>query len=344
MAKCPSCGMANDPGVMFCHGCNGQMERRRLDQIERLAHEAQCPTCDYYNATEADRCQRCGHELRAGRGVLVRDGAGRTTLVREVPLGPAVKFLLGAGLGVILLVAFLMTIDLLGGSDPVGDRRTPLLAGFWVFSLAFLGMEWEQGPIYRLKTALVIFLALLAADVGLGAPPLVFWGVAQDDVLVVALLGVLLHGELFLLYGRVTGAFMTALMTFLGLYCSISPIVTLFAGGGLVACLSLNLNLVDLEGAPLLLGPAFLTFHVFLPYVALAMAGSAMGAYARSMERVDGTKSIARFLNRRKDEARGELLNLFIVGIMLFIGFHELGRLGIPNVASLVGLAWERMF
>ena len=119
-------------------------------------------------------------------------------------------------------------------------------------------------------------------------------------------------------------------MALIGLYSSISPIVVLLRGGGFLA--SLQYEMAFSSNGAFFLKPAFVCFHVFLPYCFILMMGSTLAAFLKSMEKVDGTRSIDRFLNRRKEEARGELLNLFIIGIMIHLGLMGMHQLGEANL------------
>ncbi len=346
MKGCKKCGYVNDPGVLFCHQCGLQQETHTREEIERLKHSAQCPNCDYYNPIENETCARCNYSLRSTSGIMVKDQSGRVSLVRSVKLGPVGKAFAWLGILFIVIMVCLMTGATLGDTGNIAkfmmDQRGQLLLAFWVLFVLFLAFEWSSGLVYRLKTALVLVIALLAVDVHLGDPSLRVLSWSLDKLLLFALLGVLTFGVLYIIRRRIIGSIFSTLMAFLGLYCAVAPIVTYFNGGGFTASVTCLPNYAG--PIPPYLGPSFLTYHLFLPFCFLQMMGATLRAFLRSMEKVDGTKSIARFLNRRKEEARGELLNLFIVGIMLHLGFLFMRQLGEPNIVSLLQRGWQLIF
>ena len=346
MKGCKRCGYINDPGVLFCHECGLQQEQHSAEEIERLKHSAQCPNCDYYNPIENESCARCDYSLRSKSGVMIRDAQGRVSLVRTVKIGPIGKALAWLTIFLIIISALMMTGATLGDTGNIGkflmDQRGQMLGFFWILLVLFFAFEWSSGLIYRLKTALVLMLALLATSVHLGEPTLRLLQWKLDKLVLFALLGVLTFGILYIVRRRILGSIISTLIAFLGLYCAVAPIVTFFNGGGFLASITCVPNFAG--PIPSYVGPTFLTYHLFLPYCFLQMMGATMRAFLRSMERVDGTKSIARFLNRRKEEARGELLNLFIVGIMLHLGFLVMRQLGEPNIVSLLERGWQVIF
>jgi len=340
---CKACGYGNDPGVLFCHQCGAQLERHSRESIERQKHAAQCPTCDYYNPIESQNCNRCGADLRAQSGVMVRNHEGRVSLVRLAKLGPVGQAFAWAGFLALLAALLAMTLAALSDTGNLGafvvDVRGQLLATSWILVVLFVAVEWQTGPVYRLKTMLVIVLALLAASMHSGGSDLRILAWSLDRLLAVSLFGVLLFTVLYTVRDRVEGSLFAVFTAFLGLYCSVAPIDVVFDGGGFTAAVTYRAPFI--VGLPFVVGPAFLTFHLFLPIVFLHMMGNTLRSYLRSMERVDGTKSIVRFLNRRKEEARGELLNLFIVGIQLHLGFIIMQQQGAPNLVGLILRGWE---
>jgi ribosomal protein L40E len=344
--QCPKCECRNDAGALFCQECGAHLQRISHKDIERMPHQALCNRCDYYNPIEADVCGRCGHQLRADRGVMVKGQDGRATLVRENPLPPVVKGLAWVMFVVVLALLAFMTFAIaeVGGIGGVLEGfRGRMALCCWCALFLFLGGEWRtSGILYRTKTALVLFLLFMAAQLNAGPPPLALWGVGEGQVQLAALLGVLIFCELYIVHGGTPPGMLSTAMAFLGLYVSISPILTLLAGGGLVESVSGNQNLV--RDVPAALGSSFLGFHVFLPFCFLAMVFSTVRSYEQSMLKVSGTQTLMRFLRRRKEEARGHLLNLFIVGTTLYVGFETMDQCGVRNALTMAGALWGRYF
>lgn len=346
MITCSKCGCLNEDDVVFCIECFQQVKVHSKKEIARLEQTSLCPKCDYYNPIEETSCIKCGTSLRSGNFV-VKGSDGRESVIRDLNSGPlATTFL---WLSLLSVVSLFIAIGVYGSSQAQG------MAGFLgqpagkVFGLTvlvmvtILGLEWKSGLLYRAKLVTVFFVAFLAMGTFLGKSfytliKIGFWDF--NGLLLLSLLISLVFSIVFLVRVRLHGSILGPIMAFTGLYCTLAPVIFLFNHQGIV--LAMQRLPSQLSGVPFWLGPIFIAYHVFLPYTLFQTIGSGLKALLNSMEKVDGTKSIVRFLNRRKEEARGELLNIFVVAITLFTGFSVMLALRVPNIVSLVQVAIKR--
>jgi len=323
---------------MYCHQCAEPLDKYSPAEIEQLSHRASCPKCQHYNPVEGTSCIKCGFELHRDAGVMVRDVTGRLSIMRETSLSKSSLVFVRLALVFVLYGIAALTWKTIVGVAyietllfcPLGF----LFIGTWGLLVAFALYERRRGPTYQLKACFALFMVLfvgllfIASDlVSYGPGFLNFW-------LLYAFLAVLLYCELFIVWGRTRGDFSVVFISFLGLYASIAPLLTLFGGGGFLECVRVDPNLVrDLQW---FLGPSFIGFHVFLPYCFLLMLGRSIGSYQKSFKRVDGKTTIVyRFINRRKEAVRGVLFDLFAVGVLLYVGFYFMGRAEVPNVLTI---------
>jgi ribosomal protein L40E len=346
VVTCSKCGCVNEDDVVFCAECFQQVKIHSKNEIARLEKTSLCPKCDYYNPIEETSCVKCGTPLRKA-DFVVTGKDGRESVIRDLNSSPlATTFLWLSFLSVLSLfiaIAF-YGISQTKGMDGFIGQPSGKVFGLTILVMAtVLGLEWNSGILYRAKLVTVFFVAYLALGTFLGKSFYVFVKIGLWDfngLLLLGLLISLLFSIAFIVRVRLQGSVFGAFMAFTGLYCTLSPILCLFSHQGIV--LAMQRLPSQLYGVPFWLGPMFLAYHVFLPYTLLLMIGSGLKALLSSMEKVDGTKSIARFLNRRKEEARGELLNIFVVAITLFTGFSIMLTLRVPNILSLFEVAIKR--
>ena len=348
MVTCSKCGCLNEDAVVFCRECSQQIKVHSKAEISRMQQTSLCPNCDYYNPIEEVDCIKCGTSLRNADFVL-KGRDGRESVIRDTGSGAIVSSF--------MWIVFLFVFVLFWGTGISSSMSSGGIEAFLsvpagkVFGLTallmitILAIEWKSDIVYRARLVTVFYLAFLSMGTLLGKGVSSHLTLGQLDfssLLITGELITVLLGVLFLATTRMAGSVLAPLMAFIGLYCAVSPLTFLFSGRGLVA--SMQQVPQVLKGVPLWLSPSFLIYHVFLPYTFISVIGSAFTALLKSMEKVDGTKSIARFLNRRKEEARGELLNIFIVGITIFTGFSIMVEVRVPNFVSLVSVTLRRYF
>jgi hypothetical protein len=345
---CPSCGHVNEDDVVFCHECYEQLKVHSKQDIARLQQTSLCPACDYYNPIEEDVCVRCGTPLR-NSGVVIRNKDGRVSVLREAEESEFFRNLMWIFLALELSV--MLTIGYYGGEaagSVISFLSVPAgrLYGLIMFVLFItMAVEWDSGLLYRTKLCTVFLLSFLTLGLFSGDSFIEYVRLGSLNFQVLLLVGLiftLVFSTAFIVRTRIFGSGLAPFMALMGLYCISGPIIMVAEGKGLLDAFR-NISLQP-GTVPFWLSPTFLAYHVFLPYTLVQMTGSALLAILRSMEKVDGTKSIVRFLNRRKEEARGELLNIFVVFITLFSGFYLMHVAHIPNVVSLAVIAVSRFF
>lgn len=347
MVPCSQCGCLNEEEVVFCRECHGQVKRHSRQEIARLQQTSLCPDCNYYNPIEETTCVKCGTQLR-NVDFVVKDASGRESVIRDVNSGAFVNGFLWVSFVSVLLLLLLTGVSSMFSSGGLSSfLKLPAGKVFFLVIIvmaSILAIEWKSGLLYRTKIVTVCFLAFLALGTFIGKTFFMTIKLGLWDFNCLLLIGELLtliFAMTFLVRTRFSGSFFASIMALVGLYCCISPIVFLFNYSGFL--ISIQKLPPVLRDFPIWLGPTFVAYHFFFPYALFQMIGSALKALLKSMEKVDGTKSIVRFLNRRKEEARGELLNIFVVGITLFTGFSIMVQVRVPNIVSLIYVSIKRL-
>jgi len=346
MVTCSKCGCLNENDVVFCVECFQQVKIHSKKEIARLEQTSLCPKCDYYNPIEETSCLKCNTALRNAK-FIIKGSDGRESVIRDLNASPLANTFLWLSFLSVLSLFFAVAMSGIASPDGLGgfmSQPAGKVFGLTILMMVtLLGIEWKSGIVYRAKLVTVFWVAFLAMGTFLGKSfdtviKIGLWDF--NGLLLLGLLLALLYSITFLVKARLHGSVIAPLMAFVGLYCTIAPVVFLLSCKGIV--FSMRRLPPQLNGIPFWLSPMFLAYHIFLPYVLFQMFGSALKALLQSMEKVDGTKSIVRFLNRRKEEARGELLNIFVVAITLFTGFSVMRNIRLPNLVSLIEVAIKR--
>lgn len=325
---------------MFCYDCGEQFEKSDRFTIERKMERSACHHCGHQNPIEAEKCEGCGLDLGSLDAAVVRDAHGRMRLVREKPLS------IPARLG------FALTqVALLFGAFQVFTTRWKADAG----DLARL----QQDP-YAIASALTLVVGVLVflssqtqidykaratyavAAFGLGvASTLMGWdeplvaGYSGQVVLLWFHNATLAYCLSFLLANQLAGGFLTLAFCMLGFWCFTTSAFPMMDGAGMPAFLA-QVAPVG-YGIPRFATPAFLAFHLFLPWSILQMLahGFHQWSEARQMRSDDPTdRVVLRELRRRK--LRGVVLNLFVSGVALLVGLIGMHALRKPNALSLL--------
>ncbi len=340
---CPDCRYVNDDGVVFCHNCGRQLVKYSREQIEELRQRARCPLCGTYNPIESTVCMECGAALHDASDIIVRDESGRIAVIRDLPPSTPLRLLCNLLILFMLIVMGFMTASSV--QDSQGDFMEWLsrpggaaLVLFWlVVSFTFV-FDSESTVIYKVKMIYTLALLVIVVSLQLSGEQdgggLRMGVLDADRLMLLAFVGAILYCAVFLLSVS-ESSLVATLVAAVGLYGLLSAVQCLVDGGGFDAFVRGGGALF--ESPPFFLTPAFLVFHLYLPYVFLLMSASLLRSYARTLEKVEGLKSISRFFRMRRLELKGEVLNLFASGAVLFHGFTRLHAASSPNLFDMTG-------